>query len=192
MARSDLKVLPHYSPAFRTSLPSILKSSYNKRVSALWKVIKQPFSNEDRGLNFAFVMTVVAVLIPTLVTAYDDLGLPGILATIGLTLVFTVLGLWIFPRISHHPSDWVRFGYYLLQLVITLILFFITELNSMILFLPLPLVSQSVFSLPRWMRLTLWVLIDLAVFVPVGMILDWGQAIISSIAYIGDRLCGGF
>jgi signal transduction histidine kinase len=67
---------------------------------------------------------------------------------------------------------------------ITLILFFITELNSVILFLPLPLVSQSVFSLPRLMRFALWVLIDLAVFVPVGLIIDWAQAIVSSIAYI--------
>ncbi|MGD8604634.1 MAG: sensor histidine kinase [Anaerolineales bacterium] len=153
-------------------------------MSKLWKVIKQPFSDEERGLNFAFAMTVLAVLIPTLVTAYDDLGLLSLLATTGLTLVFLILGLWIFPLIGHHPSNWVRFAYYLLQLGITLILFFITELNSVILFLPLPLVSQSVFSLPRLMRFALWVLIDLAVFVPVGLIIDWAQAIVSSIAYI--------
>jgi hypothetical protein len=152
-------------------------------MSRFGSVVNRPFANDDRGLNFAFLITAMAVLIPTLITTYTDLGLFRSLVTLGLTLVFCVLGLWGFPLISHHSSNWVRFAYYLLQLVITLTLFFVTELSSMILFLPLPLVSQSVFSLPRSMRLLIWIMINLTVIVPIGLITDWGQALLSGIGY---------
>ena len=152
-------------------------------MSRFWSALKRPFADEDRGLNFAFVFTVLAVLIPTLITTYNDLGLSRSFATLGLALIFCILGLWGFPLFSDHSSNWIRFVYYLLQVVITIVLFFITELSSMILFLPLPLVSQSVFTLPRPMRLVLWIMINLTVIVPIGLIFDWTQALLSGIGY---------
>ena len=146
--------------------------------------MKQPFTGEDWGLNLAFVLTVAASLIPTLILNYTSIGMPGTLLAVALALLFCFVGLWLFPFFDHHPSGWMRFAYFLIQLVIAVILLYITQLSGMIFFLPLPLVSQSVFALPRGMRVTLWMLLVLAVFVPVGFQISWGQALVSGIAYI--------
>jgi signal transduction histidine kinase len=152
-------------------------------MSRLWSALKQPFTGEDWGLNLAFVLTVAASLVPTLFLEYSIIGLQGTLLAIALGLLFCYVGLWWFPFFDHHSSDWIRFAYFLIQLVIAVILLFITQLSGMIFFLPLPLVSQSVFALPRGMRVTLWILLVLAVFAPVGFQISWAQALLSGVAY---------
>jgi signal transduction histidine kinase len=153
-------------------------------MSRFWSALKSPFAGEDWGLNLAFVLTVGASLIPTLFLNYSVVGTLGTLFSIVLALLFCFFGLWLFPLFDHHPSDWVGFTYFLIQLVIAVTILNINLLNGTIIFLPLPIVSQSVFSLPRGMRAALWILLTLAVFIPVGILSNWVQAATSGIAYI--------
>lgn len=152
-----------------------------KRWSTL---LMEPFKDKDWGLNFAFILTVAAALIPTLITNYSSIGLARTLLSSSLALLFCIVGLWIFPRINQLTASWLRLAYFVVQLTIATALLWLTELSSMIFFLPLPLVSQSVIVLPRSIRLLLWLVIDLTVFIPLGLMTDWGQAAISALAYI--------
>jgi len=83
------------------------------------------------------------MFIPTLIIEYAAIGPLNTLLAILLALLFCFVGLWLFPYFDHHASDWVRFAYFLIQLVIAVILLHITQLSGMIFFLPLPIVAYA-------------------------------------------------
>ena len=150
----------------------------------------ESFDRHDRGLNFAFLIIVVAAYVQAFTISIDPITLPNILLMLGVGVVYTLIGIFGIQYFDRSKSINVKMLYFVLQIALIGGLNLYLGLHIQLWLLSMPLVSQAVIMLPRGYLLGvcgLIVLVFVGSAVPqvdVGTLSAFGITFIATIVFV--------
>jgi signal transduction histidine kinase len=148
-----------------------------KKATAMDTASSESLDRHDRGLNFVFLVIVIAGYIQAFTSSAELPTLPTILVMIGGGVIYTLIGIFGIQYFDRAESAIVKLLYFIIQIAL------IGALNQFLGFdvelwlLTLPLVSQAVIMLPRGQLLMVCGVILLVFIGPVVPLADIGMLI---------------
>lgn len=109
----------------------------------------ESLNRHDRGLNFVFLVIVVASYIQAFTFSEDLLALPTILILLGVGVIYSLIGTFGIQYFDRSESVYVKLLYFIIQIALIGGLSQYLGLGIELWMLSLPLVSQAVIMLPR-------------------------------------------
>lgn len=150
----------------------------------------ESLERHDRGLNFVFLIIVVAAYVQAFTISIDPITLPNILLMLGVGVVYTLIGIFGIQYFDRSKSINVKMLYFVLQIALIGGLNLYLGLHIQLWLLSMPLVSQAVIMLPRGYLLGvcgLIVLVFVGSAVPqvdVGTLSAFGITFIAAIVFV--------
>lgn len=109
----------------------------------------ESLDRHDRGLNFVFLIIVIAGYIQAFTSSEDLLALPAIIIMLGFGVIYSLIGILGIQYFDRSKSVYVKLLYFLIQIALLGGLNQYLGLDVELWMLSLPLVSQAVIMLPR-------------------------------------------
>ncbi len=137
-----------------------------------------------RNLNLAFVFTVLAAFVPTVLVSQARLTTGALLSLTGLGLAYILMGLYGAPWFFSRGSQASHLAYFALQLALVGLTMGVSPTMGALWLMPLPLVSQAVMGLPRRWMWTVCALVLMVFLLPLGPQIGWLAAASGSVTFL--------